>query len=747
MDFAEPTRRARWIGAVLAAGTALSAVAQPDPTDSTLPTVRIVRTATPPVIDGRLDDEVWQTAAVIDDFHQSRPLDHGPPSQRSEIYLLYDSDALYIAGRFYETDPSAISANILKHGTGLRDDDRLAIVIDPFNTRRSGYRFELNPNGVRLDALYENAGGFNLNWDGIWEGTSVIDEQGWSTEVKIPFKTLSFDPGNDTWGFNFGRAIRRLGEEDAWVSRNRNYNPSIVGLVTGFSGLDQGVGLDVVPSLSNVSSRTFAPGTHDNELDASLDLFYKITPSLNAALTINTDFSATEVDDRQVNLTRFDLFFPERRAFFLQDTDIFEFGNIGGSSNGGGRDNTATDRPSEENGRPFFSRQLGLSPTTGEPVDLRYGGKISGRIGRWTIGNLLVREDAHDGLAATDVFVGRAIANVLGESSLGVIVTEGDPNSTADNSLYGMDFRYLNTRVPGGRTVQGQVWYQRSSTMGLNGDDAAYGVGVRMPNNVGLRAGLAMKQIGGHFNPALGYLSRRGIRDKTAELGYTQFRTGRIQQIYTGVDFETIEVLAGGLQSQKIAVTPIELTTPARDALTLRYIDDTEVVTEPFVLYEDLTRQVAVLPGRYSFARYGFDLETGSQRKISGDFTYRTGAFYGGDRLHLNTGVNWKPSKHFSLGAHYAWNSIELPQGDFITRLVTLTTGWTFSSKLSWVTLFQYDNLSEVLGINSRLQWIPVEGREGFIVLNHNVQDVDKDGSFVSASADLTLKFSYTFRF
>ena len=746
MTFADPIRRGRWIGAALAAGASLSALAQVPTDDQALPAVRIVRTATPPVIDGRLDDDAWQAAAVISDFHQSRPVDHGKPSERTEIYLLYDSDALYIGGRFYEDDPSAISASILKHGTGLRDDDRVAIVIDPFNTRRSGYRFELNPNGVRLDALYEQAGGFNLNWDGIWDGTSVIDDKGWTTEVKIPFKTLSFDPNNDTWGFNFGRAIRRLGEEDAWVSRNRNYNPSIVGLVTGFSGLDQGVGLDIVPSVSNVSSRTFGPRTDDNKTDASLDLFYKLTPSLNAALTINTDFSATEIDDRQVNLTRFDLFFPERRAFFLQDTDVFEFGNIGGSSNGGGRGNTATDQSSQQNARPFFSRTLGLSPT-GTPVDLRAGGKISGRIGRFTIGNLLVREAAHDGLGATDVFVGRATANVLGESSVGLIVTHGDVNSPLDNSVYGADFRYLNTRLPGGRSVEGEAWYERSSTPGLDGDDAAYGVGFRMPSNAGLRAGIGLRQVGEDFNPALGYVSRAGIREQTAEVGYTRYRSGRIQQIYTGVDFAGVDLLSGGLQSKKLSATPLELTTPTRDVFKLRYIDDTEVVAEDFVLYEDLTRQVSVPVGRYSFKRYGFDVESGSQRKISGEFRYRTGGFYGGERLFLRSGVNWKPSKHFSLGANYQWNRIELPQGDFITRLVSLTTGWTFSSKLSWVTLFQYDNLSEVLGINSRLQWIPVEGREGFIVLNHNVQDFDKDGTFVSMNADLTIKFSYTFRF
>jgi hypothetical protein len=717
-----------------------------DGADADLPAVRITRTAAPPLIDGRLDDAAWAGAAVITDFHQSRPLDHGSPTERTEIRLMYDDDALYIAGRFFETDPSKISANILKQKTGLRDDDRLAIVIDPFNARRGGYRFELNPNGVRLDGLYDNVGSFNLDWDGIWDGTSAIDSEGWTTELAIPFKTLSFDPSNDTWGMNFGRAIRRIGEEDAWVSRNRNYNPSIVGLVRGFSGMNQGVGLDVVPSLSAVNHRTFDPDQTQTDFDPTLDVFYKITPSLNAALTINTDFSATEVDERQTNFTRFGLFFPERRDFFLQDTDIFEFGNIGGGSSGGGRGNTATDRASQENARPFFSRRLGLS-TTGEPVDLEYGGKISGRIGRFTIGNLLVRQDEFGTLPASDAFVGRATANVLGESSVGLIVTDGDPNSAVDNSLYGFDFRYLNSRLAGGRSIDGEAWYERSQTEDVSGDDASYGIGVRMPNNEGWRAGIAFKQVQRNFNPALGFVNRRGVNDRTADVGYTWFTSGRVQQVFSGVDLQLVDLLDGGMQSKKVSATPLEVQTPARDILKIRYIANEENVLTPFVLYSDPTRIVAVSPGSYDFDRYGFDVETGSQRKVSGTFQYRGGGFYGGDRLFYDAGVNWKPSRHFSIGARYEWNDVELPEGDFITRLVSLTTGWTFSSQLSWVTLFQYDNLSEVLGVNSRLHWIPREGREGFIVLNHNVQDFDKDDSFSPMSSDVTVKFSYTFRF
>src|SRR5262245_2204830 len=251
-------------------------------------------------------------------------------------------------------------------------------------------------------------------------------------ELEIPFKTLPFDPDIDTWGFNFGRGIRRRGEEIAWVSRNRTYNPSIMGLATGFEGMNQGFGLDVVPSVSVNKRKAFASSTNESNLEPSLDVFYRVTPSLNASLTANTDFSATEVDDRQVNLTRFSLFFPEKRDFFLNDSDLFEFGRISGS--GAQNGNRATSASTANNGRPFFSRRLGLSPS-GTPVDLKVGGKLSGRIGRWNIGALALRQDGFGEVLPSNVLVTRVSANVLQESTLGMIATKGDPSSNLDNSV------------------------------------------------------------------------------------------------------------------------------------------------------------------------------------------------------------------------------------------------------------------------------------------------------------------------
>lgn len=711
-------------------------------------TVHVVRVETPPVIDGVLDEAVWQQAEPITDFHQVRPGDGAEPSEPTEVYLLYDDDALYIGARLGDSEPDQIAANTLQHNVGLgRSDDRLVVILDPFNTRRGGYRFETNANGVRQDMLYTNVSQIQTAWDTIWESAGSIDENGWLAEMAIPFKSLAFDPQEDTWGFNFARGIRRRGEDIAWVSRNRSYNPSIAGLATGFEGMDQGLGLDVVPSIAVTGQKLYAPADSGSEAHPSLDVYYRLTPSLNAALTINTDFSATDVDDRQVNLTRFGLFFPERRDFFLSDADLFNFGRIGGGGFGGVT-NQAQSRPDRESGQPFFSRRIGLSGD-GEPVDLEYGGKISGRIGRWNIGTLAIRQDAYAGVDATDLFVGRLSANVLAESTVGFIVTDGDPGSNLDNSVAGVDFRYLNTRLPGGRQLEADAWYQQSRTEGLRGEDSAHGFRLRSPNNAGLRGGVGLAEIEANFNPALGYVNRTGIRDVTVDVGYTRYLDSDFwQRLFVGVDAERIDLLdGGGLQSETIRARVFELNTNSSDNVEYHYLASKEVVTEPFALYEDPSREVDVSPGSYSFGEHILSFEAGQHRPFYGELDLQWGDFYDGTRDGIVGTFGWRQSPKFTLSLSYDWNDIELPSGRFISRLIGLKTDIAFSSTLYWVNLIQYDNISEVMGINSRLHWIPRAGQDGFIVLNHNLQDFDKDNSFDSMEADLSLKFNYTFRF
>jgi len=705
--------------------------------------VQIVRADTAPVLDGRLDDEVWSEAAVVNDLHQITPVEYAEPTEYTRIFLLYTDDALYVGAELSYQDPDRISAKVLRQGENVFGDDLFALYLDPFHDRRSGYRFTVNANGIRTDLLFQNTTQRQQNWEGIWQAESARSDEGWTTEMRIPFKTLSFDPRNDTWGINFMRWMPRQSEWLGWVSRNRTQNPSVSGTATGFNDLDQGLGLDIVPSISLSGQKAYAPADSTSDTEPSLDVFYKLTPGLNASLTINTDFSATEVDDRQVDLSRFSLFFPEKRDFFLADSDIFEFGRIGGNVGFGVR--PTFPQPTIENGRPFFSRRLGLS-ASGEPVDLEYGGKLSGRVGRWNVGTLAMRQDAFQDVEATNVFVGRVAANVLSESSLGMIVTNGDPSSNLDNSLVGVDFRYLNSRLPGGRALEGEAWFQQSDTEGVDGDDQAYGLRLRSPNNAGFRGGIGLKELQRNFNPALGFVNRRGIRDQAVEVGYThrpRSNNSRLRELYSGLDAQRIDLLSGGLQTELISVRVLEIEGNGQDRLNLRYTANKEVVTEPF----EISEGIIIPPGAYSFDEYGFDIETGNHRRFAGSLGYRTGEFYDGNRDMISAELTWAPSVHFRTGFSYDFNDVELPQGDFIVRLVTLRADIIFSSTISWVNLVQYDNVSETAGINSRLHWVPEAGREAFIVLNHNLQDIDRNDSFHSSQADMTLKFSYTFRF
>ena len=264
-----------------------------------------------------LDEEIWANAAMVSDLHQMDPIEYSEPSERSEFYLAYDRDALYVGARIWDSQPGRIAANILRQGANITNDDLLLVILDPYNNGREGYQFQLNPNGVRYEGLFLGASQMQWNWDGIWQAAATQDDEGWLAEMAIPFKTLSFEAENDTWGINFGRRSQAKNERMAWVSRNRTQAPSISGRAIGLRGMDQGRGLDVVPSVSISDIKEFHPGGSTSRLDPSLDVFYRLTPGLNGSLTINTDFSATEVDDRQVNLTRFGLFFPEKRDFFL----------------------------------------------------------------------------------------------------------------------------------------------------------------------------------------------------------------------------------------------------------------------------------------------------------------------------------------------------------------------------------------------------------------------------------------------
>ena len=535
---------------------------------------------------------------------------------------------------------------------------------------------------------------------------------------------------------NFSRTIQRRHEDIAWTSRNRRWDPSAAGAVTGLEGLEQGLGLDIVPSASWRTERSYSPKTTDSSFEPSLDLVYKITPQMNGSLTINTDFSATEVDDRQVNLTRFGLFFPEKRDFFLREADIFEFGRIGA------QDNAVGNNADKQSGRPFFSRTIGLSDT-GQVVDLNYGGKVSGRVGNWEIGALSIRQDEFGPVGADTLSVLRAKAGIGEESTIGMIYTDGDPQSNLDNSLAGIDYLYRNSRLPGGRTIEASAWYQESTTQGVTGDDSASGIGVSIPSNTGVRGSVSLKRIERNFNPALGFINRRGVSDGTAQIAYTYRPDGYWQSLFFSLEAERIEEIGAGLQSAQISVTPLQATNHSGDVLFLRSNFEREVLTAPFEIYPG----VVIPVGDYSFDNHGIEIRGAGHRRFSGRIAYVKGSFYDGDQAKWFGSGTWQPSPHFRANVGFNITDVELPEGAFTTRVITSGIDVVFSSTLSWVNLIQYDNVSETIGVNMRLHWIPVAGKELYFVINHSLEDYDRDNRFDSLTSDATVKVNYTFRF
>ena len=711
-------------------------------------TMDVRKTAITPQLDGLIEDHEWSDATVISDIYQITPNEYAPPSEKTEFLLKYDHDYLYIAAKAYQSNPEDIVARVSRQGADTDNDDAIQVFIDPYNSKRSGYEFSLNLNGVRNEAIFLNITNLSEDWTGVWNGKAKETDYGWSAEIAIPFKTLTFDPNSDTWGVNLYRYMASTNEKVGWVSQNRSTNASVSGDAVGFLDINQGLGLDIIPSLSTIGSREFSDDQDDFRTEPSIDIFYKITPSLNGSLTVNTDFSATEVDDQQVNLSQFNLFFPEKRSFFLREFDIFEFGGIGN-----GFPNANFSNPEAQNARPFFSRTIGLS-SSGEPVDIDVGAKVSGRINQFEVGTLAVRQgefvapDVSDSVAASDLFVGRVAADFLAESSIGAIFTSGDPQSNLDNNLYGFDFRYRNSRLGAGKRIDANVWYQQTNTEGVDSRDTAYGAMFSMPNSDRWAAIVQYQRVNENFNPALGFVSRTGVDLKRGAVGYTsRFRNHRwLRTIHSGVDIRRWDWLdERGIQTGEYRLTPFTISTQAGDFLrpiVARFVEG---------IYEGgrqpLSNVGITLPlARHEWDRYGAFFQSSQNRPVDIKLVYFAGEFYTGDRVSGEIGLGWRASSKFQISGSYSLWDVELPEGEFMFREIDARTEWAFSSTLSWVNVVQYNNISATIGINSRLHWTPRAGQDVFLVVNHNYDELD-DGDFVSRSTDATIKASYTFRF
>ncbi len=723
-------RRCAWALAVLVV-CAPGARAQERSLPEEPPSARLTRLpegVPRPVLDGRMDDEAWKHATALGPLTQVIPIEGVPPSEATEVFITFDRDALFVAVHARDRDPSGVIATAMARDASLSPDDRVGLVLDTFHDHRNAFFFSTNANGARFDGLIEDSSAFKSQWDGIWNVEVERGPTGFIAEFEIPFKTLSFDPDNGTWGFNVLRSVRRRNEDGRWANAKQNrltIDVSQAGNLTGLVGLEQGIGLDVVPGVSAGFTHRHAEGRAYGTLDPSLDAFYRVTPSVTAALTVNTDFSDAPVDARQVNLSRFALFFPETRDFFLQDAGIFDF-PVGDSET--------------VNGTPFFSRRIGLDGEGG-PVPIRAGAKVTGRVGPLNLGLLDVQMAGHGDVDAKNLAVGRVKLNFGEESFLGLVGTHGDPLTNGSNSLFGADVNFRTSRFRGDKTLVARGWAQHTTTPGTRGRDHAFGARLSYPNDRWNWA-IGATQLGHDFFPALGFVNRTGIRRFDGLVRRRARPVGRTVRIVEA-QLQGSLVLDLGNDLESLLLQPTFARVENQDGDFVQLVGEwrTEVLDAPF----EISDGVVIDKDRYDFGRLTLSVGTATARPIAVQFDFGTGSFFGG---HIRAGralVEWRASEHFFASVEYLQNSVRLPGGDFTTRLGRVRVNFVFSPNLSWETFLQFDNIDDSLGWNSRLRWILRPGQELALIWNQAF-DVD-DYSFRGTRSNLVGQLRWTFRF
>ncbi|MBS0662940.1 MAG: carbohydrate binding family 9 domain-containing protein [Verrucomicrobia bacterium] len=692
-----------------------------------IPSLAVHPTAVPPVIDGRLDDPAWRDAAHSLAFRQIAPLENAEPTERTEFWVTFDANHLYVAVRCHDAaGPAGLRAYSMQHDQDNGSDDLVRVVLDTFHRENDGYYFALTAAGGKHDGLIQNKAEANDTWDGLWTGRVSRDAGGWSAEFAIPLKTLSFNPANDAWGFNVARTIRRKQETDRWAGFIRNKPVTSLpdlGVIRGLRGLEQGHGVELRPFASVTRHSAPAEDEHEYELKPGLDVVWHWTPSLAATVTINTDFADAEVDERLVNLGRFDLFYPEKRSFFTQDASLFTFGGI-----------------VDEVTKPFFSRRIGLGED-GTKVDVLGGGKITGRAGPLTIGVLDTQVASHAGVPSRNLFVGRAAVQVLDESSVGLIATNGDPRAPTRNQVLGFDFNYRNSHVAGNKSLEVHAYAIGSDSVRAGGRDTDIGLST-VYSNEPLEFVTDWRRIGERFDPALGFVPRPGIYETYNYVGYTWRPVGAwFRRALVSVQpFYTLD-LKGRVVGEETDLPYIELENAAGDIIAFLHAREREQFDTPFEIVPGVTVPV----GDYRWNRFVIQYKTTRSRPVSADLKVRRLGLYDGDRYDYFGSLEWRASARFSTSASWQYSDIRLPGGHFPVRVSSTRFVYTHSPDLQFSLLGQYDNLSQSLGVNARIRWIVAPGDEFFLVVNQGY-DAASD-RLRPVENDTVLKGAWTYRF
>ena len=685
------------------------------------------------VLDGILDEPVWQRTVPASDFIQQDPVLGGTPTERTEVRIGFNRTTLYMGVICYDSEPDLLLGNTMKRDEFLSADDRFMWTMDPFLDQQNGYFFEMNPSGLMADQLLSPAGS-NRDWDGIWNAVVRRSAVGWTLEIEIPFRTISFDPDAPAWGINFQRTVRRKNEENLWTGYLRNQGLRRLeygGLLTGITDVSQGVGLDVVPY---VAGNMFdAPGAAtpqdlDGGADVGIDLFYNVTPSLRANLTVNTDFAETEVDQRLVNLTRFPLFFPEKRAFFLDGATFFNFyGEF-----------TPV--------RPFFSRRIGLDEE-GQQQPVVVGGKLIGQTGSQDVGVVYVRTDETATAAGEDFAVARLRHRFWAQSYVGAIYTGRHTRSEATDDLQtaGLDVRLATATFRGNQNLDVTGFFLWNTNPLETGHSSAHGARIGLPNDP-WSVSFSFESLGENVDPAVGFVRRTGFRDYNPRISFSPRPVGHpwIRRFQFELFSNFITDMDNRWLSRNLRWKVIGIDTHSQERIEFNIRPQFERLQDDFTISEGV-----VLPEgeEYSFTRFEVRGQTANRRVIATNVSYEWGSFFSGDRRELTINANLRPRPGVRVQLEGEWNDVSLAEGRFDTQVYRVISDTQFNPWIFVVNTLQYDSVSDRLGWQVRFRWTLTPGNDLFVVYTQNWVNEPVLDQFITQDRRAATKLVYTQRF
>ncbi len=658
-----------------------------------------------PIIDGIIDEDVWAHSDVVSDLLQRDPDNGQPSSQRTEIRILYDEEYIYVSFINFDTEPDKITATDLRRDSRLQADDTIAVFFDTFHDHRNGYVFRVNPLGTKYDATVKDETELNSQWDEKWEAAAQITERGWEAEMAIPWKAVRFPAGDHIWGMGFKREIRRRNEEVNWSSWRRGYDfraVSQMGHLVGLKNLKLNGRYRLKPYVSggyNDLNATEAPISEGNGDIGIEDFKVQITPNITADFTLKTDFAQVEDDEERVNLTRFPLFFPERREFFLESANVFRFGSASEHGGFGSPDALL-----------FHSRRIGL--VDGDPVPMNYGIKLTGKIGGSTIGvvnagtgNLI--NAGNERVSGSNYSAVRWRQDILGRSYVGAMFTNVEGEGSKYNRVFGLDasFRFLEHASIGGYVAQARG-------NDINGGSWVGQFGAGWDSDLwSLNAGYS--RVDEDFETDLGFIRRRDVIKQKVSGSWTprpHFDWMRQISFFGSVDY--ITDIGGSLQTREQSVNA-RFSLESGDSFSVRVERKFERLEEEF----DVEDEAIVPAGDYNFNEWSLSFNTFQGRRFSARTRVGGGGWFSGSRKAYSLSGTGRFTEKFNLSPSWNINIITLPDASFTTHILRVRGGYNFSDRWLTSALVQYNSLDDSMAVFARLNYIYRTGDDFFLVL------------------------------